>query len=281
MSAPSRYAVIGNPIAHSRSPMIHQLFAQQTGEAISYERILAQLPRFATSVDAFRAAGGLGMNVTVPFKIEAAAYAEDLTERARAAGAVNCLKFEAGRVFGDNTDGLGLVGDLQGRLKLKLQGRSLLLLGAGGAGRGVLRSLLDAGIDRLVIANRTLERAQRLSEQCNDPRVSAVALEPVSVARIGPIDLLVNATSSSIATEGLPLPDALFACAGLAYDMFYSADQTSFMRQARQAGCGRVSDGLGMLVEQAAESFLIWRGVRPQTAAVYQAIRTQLDQESR
>lgn len=280
MSAPARYAVIGNPIAHSRSPTIHQHFAQQAGELISYERILAEPPRFAATVDAFRAAGGLGMNVTVPFKIEAAAYARELSERASTAGAVNCLKFEAGRVFGDNTDGLGLVSDLQGRLGLSLQGRSLLLLGAGGAGRGVLHSLLGAGVDRLVIANRSVERARQLSDQCNDRRVSAVALDPGSATAIGAIDLLINATSSSIATERLPLPDGLFASAGLAYDLFYAAQPTAFMRQARRAGCERVSDGLGMLVEQAAESYLIWRGIRPRTAAVYQAIRAQLEQES-
>ncbi len=272
---PVRYVVIGNPVAHSRSPQIHAMFAEQTGEHIAYARLLAPLGGFAATVAQFRQAGGRGANVTLPFKVEAAAYATRLTPRAAAAGAVNTLAFDADDALGDNTDGAGLVADLTGRLGLTLAGTRVLVVGAGGAARGVLRPLLDAGVASLLIANRTAEKARALARQTGDARVGAAGLDAIGDLRA---DLVVNASSAGLDGGDAPaLPTHVLAGARLAYDMVYGSRQTAFVRAALAAGCARASDGLGMLVEQAAESFLLWRGVRPATAPVYAALRASVD----
>ncbi|MFN9775795.1 MAG: shikimate dehydrogenase [Burkholderiales bacterium] len=278
-SRPARYAVIGNPIAHSRSPEIHAAFAAQTGQAIEYGRLLAPVDGFAAAVDAFRAEGGLGLNVTLPFKPEAFAYARRRTPRAEIAGAVNTLAFDGDDVLGDNTDGPGLVADVQGRVGLALEGARVLLLGAGGATRGVVRPLLDAGVARLAIANRTASRAIALRDEL------AARLHPADAARLsaggladvdGGFDAIVNATAAGLAGESPALPPGAWRGAALALDMVYGAKPTGCMQAARAAGVPRVEDGLGMLVGQAAESFALWRGVRPDAAPVYAALRARL-----
>ncbi|MCO5108878.1 MAG: shikimate dehydrogenase [Burkholderiaceae bacterium] len=289
-----RYAVIGNPVAHSRSPSIHARFARQTGQDIEYGRLLAPLDGFVEAVERFRDAGGRGLNVTLPFKLEAFAWAARRSARAQAAGAVNTLRFDAGAAYGDNTDGAGLVRDIEARLGLPLAGRSVLILGAGGATRGVLAPLLDAGVARLTIANRTPARAIALVDgflraaSASPPAGAPGGSAPAGARLRGcgfddagqGFDLVVNATSAGLAGERLPIADALLAGAVLAYDMFYAARETAFVAQALAAGCPRACDGLGMLVEQAAESFLVWRGVRPLTAPVYEALRAELAAEA-
>ena len=260
-----RYAVFGNPISHSKSPRIHALFAAQTGQDISYEALLAPLDGFAGTVLAFAAAGGRGANVTVPFKEEAFRLATTLTQRARAAGAVNTLSFAADAIAGDNTDGAGLVRDLKANLGCDLAGKRILLLGAGGAARGVTLPLLDEQPGSLTIANRTAEKAVQLA--------AAFGIEGGGFEMLAgrSFDLVINATSAGLSDAPLPLPTGLFASSGLAYEMLYGRE-THFMAQARAAGC-RVADGLGMLVEQAAEAFLLWRGARPVTGPVLAALR--------
>lgn len=269
-----RYAVVGNPVAHSRSPAIHAQFAEQTGQDIRYERLLAPLDRFVETVEAFRASGGHGLNVTVPFKLQAFAYAQRRSPRAQAAGAVNTLAFGPDDVFGDNTDGVGMVRDIVGRLGVSLAGCRVLMAGAGGAARGVLLPLLEAGVAAVVIGNRTAERAQELARLAADPRVAGCGFE--ALADRGRFELVINATSAGLADAAPALPDACLRDAQLAYDMVYGAQPTPFMRRASQLGCPRVCDGLGMLVEQAAESFLLWRGVRPQTEPVLRRLRAEL-----
>jgi shikimate dehydrogenase len=278
-SRPARYAVIGNPIAHSRSPEIHAMFAAQTGDDLVYERLLASLSGFAETVDAFRAEAGLGLNVTLPFKPEAYAYAARHTPRAAAAGAVNTLVFDGDEVLGDNTDGPGLVADIERRIGLSLTGTGLLLLGAGGAARGVVLPLLEAGVDRLVIANRTGSRAIALREElaarlgpAYAARLSAVSLESVDAG----FDLVINATAAGLSDAAPAIPAAAWRGPSLAFDMVYGARPTAFMRAALEAGCPRVEDGLGMLVAQAAESFALWRGGRPDVAPVLAALRARL-----
>jgi shikimate dehydrogenase len=273
MSAPDRYGVIGNPIAHSKSPQIHARFAEQTGQQISYERLLAPLDAFEATVKTFIASGGRGANVTVPFKLEAFRFSDELSSRAQAAGAVNTLQFQDGRVFGDNTDGVGLVRDIVGAAGVQLSGRQILLLGAGGAARGVVLPLLAESPSRLVIANRTPERAAELAVQFSD---NPVAPEACSFTELsGPFDVVINATSASLSSELPPVPASVFGARSFVYDMMYAAEPTRFLQLAAQHGA-RVRDGLGMLVEQAAESFFIWRGVRPQTAPVHDWLRSTL-----
>jgi shikimate dehydrogenase len=271
--------VIGNPIAHSRSPEIHAMFAAQTGEAIDYGRLLAPLDGFAAAVDAFRADGGGGLNVTLPFKPQAFAYARRHTPRAAAAGAVNTLVFDGDDVLGDNTDGPGLVADIERRIGLALAGARLLLLGAGGAARGVVLPLLEAGVARLAIANRTAATAIALREEL------AGRLGPAHAARLSAgglafaeagFDLVVNATAAGLSDAAPAMPAAAWRGPRLALDMVYGARPTAFMRAALEAGCPRVEDGLGMLVGQAAESFALWRGVRPEAAPVLAALRARL-----
>lgn len=276
------YAVIGHPIAHSKSPQIHQHFARQTGQDLSYVALLAPLDGFVATVREFVAQGGRGMNVTVPFKEEAWRLADQLSERARAAGAVNTLSFAAGKIMGDNTDGAGIVRDICVNLARPIRGQRVLLLGAGGAARGSVLPLLQAQPASLLIANRTAAKAQALAAemQGHGQAHGADAQLQVDVQGCGfealalaaqPFDLIINATSAGLSDARLEIADSVFAPGCLAYDMLYGRE-TPFMAQARQAGA-RVSDGLGMLVEQAAEAFLIWRGVRPQTAEILAALR--------
>jgi len=264
-----RYVVIGNPVAHSRSPEIHAHFARQTGESISYERLLVEPGDFARAAREFFAAGGRGANVTLPFKVDAFAFAQERTPRAREAGAANTLAMRGGAILADNTDGAGLVRDLTANLGLALAGARILLLGAGGAARGVVAPLLALSPALLVIANRTPERARELARAfAAAGRVEGAGLESMGEG----YDLVVNATSASTRGEPLELPGGLFARGATAYDMAYGAAALPFLAAARAAGA-RTSDGLGMLVEQAAESFLLWRGKRPETAAVIAALR--------
>jgi shikimate dehydrogenase len=281
-AAPARYAVIGNPVAHSRSPRIHALFARQTGIALEYGLLPAPVDGFAQAVQDFFVAGGRGLNVTVPFKQEACALAaRNLSERAMLAGAVNTLWQQDGALHGCNTDGVGLVADLR-RLGAPLEGARLLLLGAGGAARGVLQPLAQAGCARIHIVNRTADRAHTLAAEwlratgASSPAVSAGGLADALLG--GPWDIVVNASSSSLGDTPPDLPQGLYAEGALAYDMMYGAQPTPFMRQAGQDGATRVADGLGMLVGQAAESFFIWHQVRPDTAPVLAALRTELAQ---
>ena len=273
-----RYAVIGNPIAHSKSPQIHAAFARQTGQELSYEALLAPVDGFAQTVADFRAHGGRGLNVTVPFKLEAFALAERHTARAQAAGAVNTLAFGADGVLGDNTDGAGLVRDLTANLDFALAGRRILLLGAGGATRGVLLPLLDSRPARLTIANRTVGKAEALAAlfavRAGDTALDACGFDALAGRCF---DLVINATAASLADELPPLPPGLYAEGALAYDMMYARAPTRFMRAALADGAARVADGLGMLVEQAAESVTLWRGVRPDSAPVLAELRRQIE----
>ena len=272
-----RYAVIGHPIAHSKSPRIHAAFARQTGQALCYEAILAPLDGFSTSVHAFRAAGGRGMNVTVPFKLEAFALADQHTPRARAAGAVNTLSFNTEGILGDNTDGAGLVRDLSVHLGCTLKGRRILLLGAGGAARGALLPLLDEQPAVLTIANRTPRKAQELASRFADSAASTQLHASGFEALAGQqFDLVINATAASLADAAPALPGGLYAPGALAYDMMYGRDDTPFIAAARAEGAARTADGLGMLVEQAAESFALWRGLRPDSSAVLAELRREL-----
>lgn len=265
-----RYAVVGNPVAHSLSPAIHARFAADCGQSLVYERLLAPVDGFEDAVAAFRAAGGRGLNVTVPFKREAAALADRPSERVRQAGAANTLGFDADGIWADNTDGLGLVADLQGRLGMALAGARLVLLGAGGAARGVIGPLLAAGVDRLTVVARRPGQVAELLAGFGDPRLAGGGFEDLARLRA---DIAVNATSAGLAGADLPIPPEFWPPLRLAYDMVYGAEPTPFMRAALAGGCAQASDGLGMLVEQAAESFALWRGVRPATAQVFAAVR--------
>ena len=270
---PDQYVVIGNPVAHSKSPAIHAQFAAQTGESIAYERLAAPLDDFAACVQHFMQSGGCGANVTVPFKLEAFALATQLTPRAQAAGAVNTLSFEDGRIVGDNTDGVGLVRDIVHNAGVVLEGRRILLLGAGGAARGVVMPLLAGRPQQLVVANRTFARAQELVQSF--PAAASVLKAAAFDELSGQFDVIINATSASLSADLPAVPATLFGPQVFVYDMMYAATPTVFMQWAAQHGAC-VRDGLGMLVEQAAESFFVWRGARPDTAPVYAALRAQL-----
>jgi shikimate dehydrogenase len=265
---PDRYAVLGNPIAHSRSPRIHALFARQTGQDMVYEAILAPHENFAAAVRDFIGAGGRGANVTVPFKEEAFRLADTLSPRARSAGAVNTLAFDDDGILGDNTDGAGLVRDLTANLAWNIAGRRILLLGAGGAARGVIQPLLDLKPAELFVANRTPAKAEALATAF--PGTRGGGFESLTGRSF---DLVINATSAGLADAALPLPDQVFGDGSLAYEMLYGCE-TPFMAQARRSGA-RVADGLGMLVEQAAEAFFLWRGVRPETVPVLWELRSR------
>jgi shikimate dehydrogenase len=265
---PDRYAVIGNPVAHSKSPWIHAEFARACGQDLEYGSIEAPLGAFAATVEAFRAAGGRGANVTLPFKQEAFRFCAAASPRARAAQAVNTLVLDRGAPWGDNTDGVGLVRDLENNLDFVLRGRSVLVMGAGGAAQGVVPSLHAQDPERLVVANRTPDKARTLAARFEGTTGCGYAELPATK-----FDLIINATSAGLAGELPPLPplETLLAPGALAYDMVYGRD-TPFLALARSAGV-RTSDGAGMLVEQAAESFFIWRGVRPDTQAVLAALQ--------
>jgi shikimate dehydrogenase len=264
-----RYAVIGNPVAHSQSPRIHADFARLTGEDIEYGRLLAPLDGFRRTVEWFRAEGGRGLNVTIPFKEQAYGLATVHTARARAAEAVNTLRFDADAILGDNTDGAGLVRDIRINLGIAIAGCRILLLGAGGAARGVIAPLIAEQPRDLTIANRTVARARMLEEHFG-PGVRACSYEALSGSHF---DIIINATSASLTGALPPLPERVYADGSLAYDMMYGSAVTPFLQRAKAQGAARVADGLGMLVEQAAESFFLWRGVRPETAAVLSALR--------
>jgi shikimate dehydrogenase len=272
-----KYAVFGNPIKHSKSPQIHTAFAEQTGQQLAYRSHLVEIDKFADVTRSFFGNGGKGLNITVPFKLEAFEFADQLSDRARRAGAVNTLALQDdGVIYGDNTDGVGLVRDINDNLAWPITGKRVLILGAGGAVRGVLEPLLRKKPAELVIANRTLAKAQQLAEDFVDlGDIKAYGFEGLKGLKF---DLVINATSASLTGELPPLPDHLLSDEGCAYDMMYGQEPTPFMRWAAENAAWAVADGLGMLVEQAAESFCIWRGVRPKTKPVMDALRLELGQ---
>ncbi|MGN8160019.1 shikimate dehydrogenase [Salinisphaera sp. RV14] len=269
--APDRYAVIGHPVEHSRSPDIHRLFAEQCAQTMDYTRLPAPIDGFERVAGEFFAAGGAGLNVTLPFKTAAAELADRLTERARRAGAVNTLMASAEGLVGDNTDGAGLVADLVDNLGVAIAGRRLLILGAGGAVRGVVPNLLAAGAARITIANRSADKARAIADACADMgAVSACALD----AAPADADLVINAISAGLTEGRMPVIDArVLARAGAVYDLIYADAPTPFLRWAAEHGVTAGRDGFGMLVEQAAESFALWRGIRPATVPVIAALR--------
>lgn len=283
-AAPDRYAVLGNPVAHSRSPFIHAAFAEATGERLVYERLLAPLDGFEATLHAFAAAGGRGCNVTVPFKFDVVALCARLGERARLAQAANVVRFDPtdeGGWLGDNTDGIGLVNDIQGNAGVALAGARVLLVGAGGAAAGALGPLLDAAPAEVVVANRTPDKAIAL---CTRHQALAgrhgVVLRACGLDRSGErFDVVVNASASSLGGAAVPVPASVLRAGALALDMMYGPAAAGFLRWAAEHG-GQPRDGLGMLVEQAAEAFWLWRGVRPATAPVLAALRQQLAQEA-
>ncbi len=270
-----RYAVFGNPVAHSLSPQIHQAFAEQAAQDMSYRRQLVEPGKFSAEAEQFFQSGGRGLNVTVPFKLDAFTFAHQLSKRARQAGAVNTLSYQAdGTVLGDNTDGEGLVRDIVHNLGWPLAGSRVLLLGAGGAARGVVAPLLQHQPQTLMIVNRTASKAQQLARAFSE-------LGPITGCGYDalpefPFDLLVNATSASLGGEIPPLAESALAAGARAYDMVYGPQPTVFMHWAMARGAAEVADGLGMLVEQAAQSFCLWRNVMPQTGPVLAAVRRSL-----
>lgn len=273
-----RYAVIGNPIAHSKSPLIHKMFAEQTRQDISYEAILAPLDGFKAKVMELREKGYKGCNVTVPFKLQAFNLTLFSKQRAQDANAANTLTFKGQKIIADNTDGAGLIRDIEHNLGFTLQGKRVLLMGAGGAARGVQMPLVLAKIRSLVIANRTRGKADEMlmfgHKHYGELFNLEIAAKSYSDLGDEQFDVVINATSSGLTDEMPPLPHGIFAPCALAYDMMYGRE-TPFMKFAREHGAAIVTDGLGMLVEQAAESFYIWRGVRPETAPVSATLRKQ------
>jgi shikimate dehydrogenase len=263
-----RYAVIGNPVAHSKSPWIHGEFARATGQDIEYVRIEAPPDGFARTVDEFRRANGRGANVTLPFKEAASRYCDQLSAAASLAAAVNTLAFGPTGTRGENTDGSGLMRDLTVNLGFALPGRLVLVLGAGGAARGILGPLAEAGAAKVVVANRTVARARELVEGLSLPALEACGFDALMGREF---DLVINATSAGLIGKAPPVSASIFGKGALAYELVYGRD-TPFLAMARACGAA-VSDGTGMLVEQAADSFFLWRGVRPQTARVIAALR--------
>ncbi|HWL63223.1 MAG TPA: shikimate dehydrogenase [Steroidobacteraceae bacterium] len=275
MSEPDRYAVIGHPVRHSRSPFIHSHFAAQTHQQLRYGTIDAAPAQFDVVVREFFAGGGKGLNVTVPHKEAAAALVDELTPRAHRAGAVNTLALRPdGSLLGDNTDGAGLARDLANNHRISIAGRRVLVLGAGGAVRGILAPLLGLKPSQLTIVNRTVQRARDLAEEFDDLGViAAIGYEELNGA---PFDIVINATAASLAGELPALPASIVNKDSICYDLAYDRDDTPFVRWAHERGVARAMDGLGMLVEQAAESFHLWRGVRPDTASVLSALVAEL-----
>ncbi|MFM0364878.1 shikimate dehydrogenase [Paraburkholderia sediminicola] len=274
-----QYAVIGNPIGHTKSPLIHGLFAQETQQDMSYTAIEGPVEpqdAFAGTVQAFVAVGGKGMNVTAPFKLKAFAIADERSERAALAGAANALSFKGGRIVAENFDGVGLVRDIEVNLSLPMAGKRVLVLGAGGAVRGALLPFIAARPAELVIANRDIAKVKALVAQAatGSPLVACGYGE---LETMGCFDLVVNATSASLTGELPPVPPSVFSPSGAAYELAYGKRLTPFLRLARNAGVASVADGVGMLVEQAAEAFAWWRGVRPQTHAVIDRLTVPLD----
>lgn len=267
-----RYGVMGYPVSHSRSPVIHRLFAEQTGQNMQYELLQVKPEHLSRAVDQFARTGGRGLNITVPHKQAVVALCDSLGERARIADAVNTLSFDGGLISGDNTDGVGLKADLENNLGMNLAGASILILGAGGATRGIVEPLLGMRPERLHIANRTLDRAEAIVDEFS-------SYGPIWACGFGdvpggkPFDLVINATSAGLRGEAPPYPGAAVAKDTLCYDLSYSLKPTPFLEWARAQGAARTVMGWGMLVEQAAESFAIWRGIRPDTAPVLARMR--------
>lgn len=276
MSQPSQFAVFGHPVAHSLSPRIHQAFAQQSGIALEYRAIDATPEAFAAAVRGFFAAGGAGANITLPHKGAAFALADERSEAATRAGSANVLSpLPGGRLAAHNTDGAGLLRDLTERHGADLRGRDALLLGAGGAARSAAWALLDAGVETLTIVNRTPETADALADAIGEPaRVHTRYWD--DLANLGSYDLILNATSAGVLGGGLNLPMSLVGARASCYDLAYGAAAVGFIAWATAAGARHAWDGLGMLVEQAAEAFFFWRGVRPDTAPVLAALRASL-----
>ena len=269
-----RYAVIGNPIAFSKSPLIHSSFAQATGQDLDYSKIEGPLGQFAATVDAFRAQGGRGLNITAPFKLDAFAYATEHSPAAQLAGAANAMKFDGERVLAENFDGVGLVRDVVHNLAQPLHGKRVLVLGAGGAARGALLPFLAEQPTELVIANRSLDKAQDLARigTAQGP-VRACSLQDLHGRHF---DLVLYATSASLRAELPTVPVSVFAECALAYELAYGKGLTPFLRLAQGAGVPQLADGVGMLAEQAAEAFAWWRGVRPQTRSVIEQLTVPL-----
>ena len=265
------FSVIGNPIQHSKSPAIHAMFGEQTGLDVCYVAIESQPENFVATIADFQRAGGLGMNVTVPFKQQAWRLADEHSDRARHAQAVNTLKLEGMRIYGDNTDGVGLVADLEKNLGRNLADAKVLLLGAGGAVRGVIAPLLGAGVRSLTLANRTPQKAVALAESFRS--LGDIGGGGYSDLPDTAFDIVINGTAASLSGDVPPVPTSVFGDQTLAYDMMYGDRPTVFMEWASANGAASVSDGLGMLVEQAAESFYIWNSVRPDTRPVIDAMR--------
>lgn len=274
-----RYCVFGNPIEHSKSPEIHAAFAAQTGQDLEYTRELVELDAFPATAKAFFANGGSGANVTVPFKQEACEVATLLTERAQHAGAVNTLAMlEDGNILGDNTDGVGLVTDITQRLGWQIKGKKILILGAGGAVRGVLLPMLKEEPAEVAIANRTRSKAEELATQfCQYGKVSGYSYNNLPAE---PYDIIINGTSSGFAGELPPVHFGCFSVETAVYDMMYGSEPTEFMGFAQDMGVTKLSDGLGMLVSQAAESFGLWRGVMPETAPIISQLSKLLEEEA-
>jgi shikimate dehydrogenase len=274
-----QYAVIGNPIGFSKSPLIHGMFAEATGQAMAYTAIEGPIGGFAGAVDAFRAAGGRGLNITAPFKLDAFAYASECSERAQLAGAANAMKFEGDKVIAENFDGVGLVRDVTHNLGFALKGKRVLLLGAGGAARGALLPFLAEAPAELVIANRSQDKAHSLAAIGSDHLLGASSIRGCSYTELEgqSFDIVFNATSASLRAELPPVPASVFAQCLLAYELAYAKGLTPFLRLAQNAGVGHLADGVGMLAEQAAEAFAWWRGVRPDTRAVIARMTVALD----
>lgn len=273
-AAPDRYGLVGYPVHHSRSPLIHRLFARQTHQRLTYELIEADPASFETAVRGFGAAGGRGLNVTVPHKEAAYRLAAELGEAAAASGAVNTLTFRAGTLRGDNTDGIGFLHDLTVNLGCRLARRRALILGAGGAARGIIPPLLGADLAELVLANRTIERAEQLRQHFAELGEIAVC-RFAELQDLEPFDFVINATSAGLHGEAPPFPANVVGSGSVCYDLVYSRGDTPFVAWARVHGAGRAEQGWGMLVEQAAESFLIWRGIRPETATIIAELKSR------
>ena len=275
MTDKNKYAVFGNPIKHSKSPQIHAIFAEQCAQAMQYRAVRVELGGFSKAASNFFAEGGSGLNITLPFKRDAYDFSQRLSDRARRAGAVNTLTLTAdGTIEGDNTDGIGLVRDMIANLGWAVQGLRILVLGAGGAVRGVLEPLLRERPRELLIVNRTAERAVELAEEFSD--IAAIAGGGYELIGERQFDLIINASSAGLSGEMAELPSSLLTERSCCYDMIYGAEPTLFMRWAAHHAAWAVSDGVGMLVEQAAQSFYIWRNLRPETRPVIHQLRESL-----
>lgn len=272
-----QYAVFGNPINHSKSPNIHRQFAEQTGQDLHYAKQLVPVDTFVQAAQDFFAQGGKGLNVTIPFKVEAFSFAQELTARAQRAGAVNVLALQAnGTILGDNTDGIGMVHDMH-NLDWNLQHKRILILGAGGAVRGILQPVLAEHPTQVVIANRTLSKAEELAREFHDlGDVLARSYEQLAGEKF---DIVINGTSASLTDELPPLPANLLNANACCYDLMYGAEPTVFLKWALENGAAKIADGLGMLIGQAAEAFYLWRHIRPEVVPVITAMRRQLSEK--